>query len=124
VGLIELNADLDIETVTEIFIRINSKGVVLSQADFVMSKIAANETYGGNQLRKAIDYFCHLAVAPEFFPHIRDNDKEFAKSDYFSKMKWLKNENDDLYDPSYNDMLRVAFTSQFSRGRLAELVAY
>ena len=38
VGLIELNADLDIETVTEIFIRINSKGVVLSQADFVMSK--------------------------------------------------------------------------------------
>ena len=68
VGLIELNADLDIETVTEIFIRINSKGVVLSQADFVMSKIAANDSYGGNQLRKAIDYFCHLAVAPEFFP--------------------------------------------------------
>lgn len=42
IGLIELAADLDIETVTEIFIRINSKGVVLSQADFVMSKIAAN----------------------------------------------------------------------------------
>ena len=123
VGLIELNADLDIETVTEIFIRINSKGVVLSQADFVMSKIAANESYGGNELRKAIDYFCHLAVAPEFFPHIRDNDKEFAKTDYFSKMKWLKNENDDLYDPSYRDMLRVAFVSQFSRGRLEELVA-
>jgi len=33
---------------------------VLSQADFAMSKIAANETYGGNVLRKAIDYFCHL----------------------------------------------------------------
>lgn len=123
VGLIELNADLDIETVTEIFIRINSKGVVLSQADFVMSKIAANETYGGNELRKAIDYFCHLAVAPEFFPHIRDNDKQFAKSDYFKKMQWLKDENDDLYDPSYTDMLRVAFISQFSRGRLEELVA-
>ena len=38
-------------------------------------------------------------------------------------MKWLKNENDDLYDPSYVDMLRVAFVSQFSRGRLEELVA-
>ncbi|WP_404308240.1 GmrSD restriction endonuclease domain-containing protein [Neorhodopirellula lusitana] len=123
VGLIELNADLDIETVTEIFIRINSKGVVLSQADFVMSKIAANETFGGNVLRKAIDYFCHLAVAPEFFPHIRDNDAAFAATDYFKQMKWLKNENDDLYDPSYVDMLRVAFTSQFSRGRLEELVA-
>ena len=35
-----------------------------------MSKIAANETYGGNLLRKAIDYFCHLAVAPEFFSRI------------------------------------------------------
>ena len=32
---------LDIEPVTEIFIRINSMGVVLSQADFAMSKIAA-----------------------------------------------------------------------------------
>ncbi|MFZ4526839.1 MAG: hypothetical protein ACOYOE_15310 [Chlorobium sp.] len=53
---------MEIETATEIFIRINSKGVVLSQADFAMSKIVANETYGGNVLRKAIDYFCHLAV--------------------------------------------------------------
>ena len=66
IGLIELNSNLDIETVTEIFIRINSAGVVLSQADFAMSKIAVNETYGENALRKAIDYFCHLAVAPEF----------------------------------------------------------
>lgn len=66
IGLIELNSDLDIETVTEIFIRINSKGVVLSQADFAMSKIAANESFGGNHLRKCIDYFCHLAVAPDF----------------------------------------------------------
>ena len=39
IGLIELAPDLDIETVTEIFIRINSKGVVLSQADFAMSKM-------------------------------------------------------------------------------------
>jgi uncharacterized protein with ParB-like and HNH nuclease domain len=41
IGLIELDADLDIETVTEIFIRINAKGVTLSQADFAISKIAA-----------------------------------------------------------------------------------
>jgi hypothetical protein len=44
VGLIELAEDLDIETVTEIFIRVNSAGAELSQADFAMSKIAANET--------------------------------------------------------------------------------
>lgn len=123
IGLIELSHDLDIETVTEIFIRINSKGVVLSQADFAMSKIASNTDYNGNELRKAIDYFCHLAIAPEFYKHIVDNDKEFAKTDYFQKMQWLKTENEDLYDPDYNDLIRVAFTSQFNRGRLSDLVS-
>ena len=123
IGLIELASDLDIDTVTEIFIRINSKGVVLSQADFAMSKIASNTAYGGNELRKVIDYFCHLAVAPEFHKHIVDNDTEFAKTDFFRQMEWLKIENDDLYDPDYNDLIRVAFTSQFNRGRLADLVS-
>lgn len=123
IGLIELSPDLDIETVTEIFIRINSKGVVLSQADFAMSKIAADTENGGNELRKAIDYFCHLAIAPDFYKHIVDNDKEFAKTDFFQKMQWLKTENEDLYDPDYNDLIRVAFTSQFNRGRLSDLVS-
>ncbi len=123
IGLIELDSDLDIETVTEIFIRINSKGVVLSQADFVMSKIAANETYGGSNLRKTIDYFCHLAIAPDFYQHIVDNEPDFAQTDYFHKMAWLQRENDDLYDPNYNDMLRVALTTEFQRGRLADLVS-
>lgn len=122
IGLIELSHDLDIETVTEIFIRINSKGVVLSQADFAMSKIAANEEFGGNTLRKAVDYFCHLAVAPEFYSVIEENDKEFAATDYFKAMRWLRQENEDLYDPGYSDMLRVAFTSRFNRGKLADLV--
>lgn len=123
IGLIDLAAELDIETVTEIFIRINSQGVVLSQADFAMSKIAANDTYGGQTLRKAIDYFCHLAVAPEFYQFIADNDKEFSSTEFFQKMTWLKNENDDLYDPSYTDMLRVAFTTQFNRGKMSDLVS-
>jgi hypothetical protein len=123
IGIIELAADLDIETVTEIFIRINSKGVVLSQADFAMSKIASNTEYNGNELRKAIDYFCHLAIAPEFYKHIVDNDKEFSKSEFFQRMQWLKTENEDLYDPDYNDLIRVAFTTQFNRGRLSDLVS-
>lgn len=123
IGIIELAADLDIETVTEIFIRINSKGVVLSQADFAMSKIASNSEYKGNELRKAIDYFCHLAIAPEFYKHIVDNDNEFTNSEFFQKMQWLKTENEDLYDPDYNDLIRVAFTTQFNRGRLSDLVS-
>ncbi len=114
---------MDIETVTEIFIRINSKGVVLSQSDFAMSKIATNTEYKGNELRKAIDYFCHLAIAPEFYKHIVDNDKDFAATEFFQKMQWLKTENDDLYDPKYTDLIRVAFTSQFNRGKISDLVS-
>lgn len=123
VGVIDLAEDLDIETVTEIFIRVNSAGTELSQADFAMSKIAVNETYGGNMLRKAIDYFCHLAVAPEFMSRIEKVDKAFAASEFFPQMKWLKDVNDDIYNPTYTDMLRVAFTSEFRRGRLQDLVA-
>lgn len=123
VGIIELSEDLDIDTVTEIFIRVNSAGTELSQADFAMSKIAANEAYGGNVLRKAIDYFCHLAVVPDFNKTIEEKDPTFAQTPYFQKMRWLKDVKDDLYDPSYTDMLRVAFTSQFGRGKLQDLVA-
>ncbi len=122
IGLIELDSELDIDTVTEIFIRVNSEGVPLSQADFAMSKIAVNEEHEGNILRKAIDYFCHLSVAPEFYTTVK-NDAEFTKSEFFTQMSWLKNENDNLYDPSYTDMLRVAFTSEFKRGKLEDLVA-
>jgi len=123
VGVIVLEHSLDIDTVTDIFIRVNSAGTELSQADFAMSKIAVNEAYGGNIMRRAIDYFCHMAVNPEFYQVIEKQDIEFARSEYYSKMRWLKDVNDDIYDPSYTDMLRVAFTSQFGRGKLQDLVS-
>lgn len=123
VGIIDLSDDLDIETVTEIFIRVNSAGTALSQADFAMSKIAVNETHSGNTLRKAIEYFCHVSVAPEFLDKIEKTDAEFAKSDFMRQMKWLRGAKDDIYDPKYTDMLRVAFTSEFRRGKLQDLVA-
>jgi hypothetical protein len=123
VGIIELAEDLDIETVTEIFIRVNSAGARLDQADFAMSKIAANDIYGGNLLRKAIDYFCHCAKSPDHVDRIAKGDTGFAESEFFSAMKWLKKANDDIYDPTYTDMLRVAFTSEFRRGKLQDLVA-
>ena len=121
-GFIELNADLDVETVAEIFVRINSKGVTLNAADFAMSRMAASEQYNGHQLRKCIDYFCHLAIRPEAHSELVQDD-EFANTDYFRAMEWLKDYRDDLYNPTYTDMLRVAFTSEFQRGRLANLVA-
>lgn len=123
IGVIELSHQLDIAQVTEIFIRINSKGVVLSQADFAMSKIASDDRYGGNQIRKIIDYFCHLMKKPEDMDSITANDNDFVTTDDFSKIKWIINEQDDIYVPDYTDVLRVAFTFKFLRGRIADLVS-
>lgn len=123
VGIIELDASLDIDTVTEIFIRINQKGVVLSNADFVMSKIASDEQHGGNKMRKMVDYFCRLLVDKGFIKHIQDNDTAFTQSDYYKEIKWMATGADDLYVPDYIDMLRVAFTFKFSRGKFSDLVA-
>lgn len=123
IGVIELDASLDIETVTDIFIRINSKGTVLSQADFAMSKISSNERYGGDIIRKTVDYFCHLIQRPVDFELIKENDVEFSELEEFDKIKWVANSNEEIYTPLYTDVLRVSFTSQFLRGRLAELVS-
>jgi hypothetical protein len=126
VGIVELDAKLDIEDVTEIFVRINSAGIPLEQADFAMSKIASYEPefdklFGVN-LRKCVDYFAHLAKEPHFFEEIERNDSEFNQTEYLQKIKWLKNENDDLYDPDYKDILRVSFVKEFERGKISDLV--
>lgn len=122
IGIISLAEDLDVETVAEIFIRINSKGVPLSSADFAMSKIA---TYGdrGRNLRKLIDYFCHLSVAPHVYDDIVSNDPEFAATDHMKKIAWLRDDADDIYDPQYGDMIRVASLVGFNRGKASSLVS-
>ena len=122
IGVIELDHSLEIDEVTEIFIRINSKGTALSQSDFVMSKMAADIEHGGNVLRKTVDYFCHLASKPEFYAQMT-HDKDFQSSPYAEKIKWLAKDYDDIYDPDYGDMLRVSFMHQFRRGKLADLVS-
>jgi hypothetical protein len=123
IGVIDLSHELSIDEVTEIFIRINSQGKTLSQSDFAMSKIAADETHGGHTLRKAIDYFCHLAVDPNFYTYIENNDKEFMESEYSHLVRWLKDDKESIYDPDYNDMLRVSFMHRFGRGKLGDLVS-
>ncbi len=123
IGVIELSENLEIDIVTDIFIRINSKGTALSQGDFVMSKIAADENYGGNIMRKAIDYFAHLCVEPSFYDYIKENDLEFANSEYMSKIAWLKEDKETVYDPECDDILRVAFMHMYPRAKLADLVS-
>lgn len=127
IGEIQLSPSLDINVVNEIFVRINASGVNLSNADFAMSRIAVYEREPGDEmgmkLRKFIDYFAHLAVAPDQFKVIAKNDVGFAQTDYFAKISWLKNENDDLYSPTYNDIIRVIGLTQFARGKLGDIVA-
>ncbi len=122
IGIITLDKELTIDEVTEIFIRINSQGAKLNQSDFAMSKIAANIKFGGNILRKAIDYFSHLAVQPEWY-HDMTKDKEFMESKYAPKIKWLKDDRESIFDPNYGDILRVAFMHKFGRGKMKDLVS-
>ena len=122
IGVIELDHALDIDEVTEIFIRINSKGTALGQSDFVMSKMASDSEHGGSIARKTVDYFCHLAAKPEFYHHIK-MDGEFAASKYFSKIEWLAKDSEDIFNPGYGDVLRVSFMHKFHRGKLADLVS-
>jgi hypothetical protein len=123
IGVIELDASLDIDIVTDIFIRINSKGTALSQGDFVMSKIAADEIHGGNTLRKVIDYFAHLCKDGTFYNKIKEKDVAFANSGYLNKLEWLKDDKETVYDPECDDVLRVAFMHRCKRAKLADLVA-
>lgn len=122
IGVITLDKDLTIDEVTEIFIRINSQGAKLNQSDFAMSKIAANVSYGGNLLRKGIDYFSHLAVQPDWYPDMC-KDTEFKASAYFRAMEWLKDDREDIFDPDYGDILRIAFMYKFGRGKMKDLVS-
>jgi hypothetical protein len=122
IGVITLDKDLTIDEVTEIFIRINSQGAKLNQADFAMSKIAANTKYGGGELRKAIDYFSHLAVEPGWYSEM-SKDEDFMKSQFAQKIKWLKDDKEDIYDPGYGDILRVSFMYKFARGKMKDLVS-
>jgi hypothetical protein len=123
IGVIELSEDLDIDVVTDIFIRINSKGTALSQGDFVMSKIAADEEHGGNTLRKVIDYFSHLAVIPSFYDHIAKHDNNFAATPFLDKLKWLRDDTETVYDPECDDVIRVAFMHKLKRAKLSDLVS-
>ena len=122
IGFIELQPDLDLKTVGVIFERVNSAGKPLNQADFAMSKIAVNGDTGSN-LRKLIDYFCHLAKTPEFYDDLKNMNDDFIKTGFLQKISWSQNKNDDLYEPEYSDLLRVAFTSEFNRGKMSDLVS-
>ena len=122
VGVIELSFLLDIDVVSEIFIRINLQGKPLNQEDFVMSKISVNEQYGGDYIRNCIDYFCHLLREPSFYQALQQNETEFFNSEYGKALTWCQNEEQSLYIPSYADVLKVVLISYFGKTRIGDLV--
>ena len=44
-------------------------------------------------------------------------------SGYLSKLEWLKDDKETVYDPECDDVLRVAFMHRCKRAKLADLVA-
>ncbi len=122
VGIIELSFLLDIDVVSEIFIRINLQGKPLNQEDFVMSKISVNEQYDGDRIRNCIDYFCHLLKEPSFLGILNQNESEFMNSDYGMALKWVGENHSLMYVPSYSDMLKVVMIACFGKGKVGDLV--
>ena len=50
-------------------------------------------------------------------------DKDFKDSEYFKAMQWLKDDKEDIFDPNYGDILRIAFMYKFGRGKMKDLVS-
>lgn len=122
VGVIELSFLLDIDVVSEIFIRINLQGKPLNQEDFAMSKISVNEQYDGDLIRNCIDYFCHLIKEPSFMGILNQNEKEFMETKYGRLLSWLEEEEEFLYVPSYSDVLKVVLIAGFGKSKISDLV--
>jgi len=91
---LELAADLDEEQVAEVFVRINSKGVTLNQADFILTLMSVFWEEG----RAELEAFSRLSRTP-------------AKGGVASPFNYF-------IQPGPDQLLRVAIALGFRRGRL------
>lgn len=91
--VIELGATADEEQVAEIFVRINSEGVKLNQADFILTLMSVYWEKGRRQLEE----FARACVDPSVTGPSPKND---------------------FLDPSPDQLLRAAIGLAFRRGRL------
>lgn len=123
IGNIRLSDELSIDAVTNIFNRINSKGITLSSADLAMSRLSANHSHNGNNIRKQIDYFVQLLNDPTLFANIESVDSEFVKSKYFDQIRWIADDRTRIYVPNYSDILHVILAFAYKRGKLTDLVS-
>ncbi|MFW6723041.1 GmrSD restriction endonuclease domain-containing protein [Streptomyces sp. MAR4 CNY-716] len=91
--VIELGASANEEQVAEIFVRINSEGVKLSQADFILTLMSVHWEKG----RRELEAFCRAAV-------------DASATGPSPKNPFL--------EPSPDQLLRVGVGIAFNRGRL------
>ena len=91
--VIELGASADEEQVAEIFVRINSEGVKLNQADFILTLMSVHWEKG----RRALEAFARDAVDPKLAGPSSKNP---------------------FIDPSPDQLLRAGVGLAFRRGRL------
>lgn len=123
IGVINLDKNLPIDQVTDIFNRINQKGTKLSSADFAMSRLSADNVHHGNELRKEIEYFIEIHKDPTLLANIKETDPNFVRTDYFKHIMWAKNENSIIFQPDFSDLLHICLGIGFARGKLAQLVS-
>lgn len=123
IGDIKLGYNLSIGAVTDIFNRINSKGISLSSADLAMSRLSADTVHGGNNLRKQIEYFVQLLNDPNLLENIVKFDSDFANTKEFDQIKWIASEVNPIYKPRYADILHLILATSFKRGKLSDMVS-
>ncbi|QHT65409.1 DUF262 domain-containing protein [Rhodocytophaga rosea] len=90
---LELSANIDEEQVADVFVRINSQGKTLNQADFILTLMSVFWEDG----RKDLEEFCRLCRVPS-----KDSASPFNY----------------LIDPNPDQMLRVSVGLAFRRARL------
>jgi hypothetical protein len=94
---LEIVPDLTEEQVAEIFTRINSKGTVLKQADFILTLLSVFWADGRSQ----IDNFCKLAKK------IPEKDKKESPYNY-------------IFEPTPKDLVRISVGLGFGRGKMKD----
>ena len=95
---LEIVPDLTEEQVAEIFTRINSKGTVLKQADFILTLLSVFWEEG----RKEIDAFCKSCL---FQPDKKDKESPFNY----------------IIEPMPNDIIRSIAGVGFNRGKMKDV---
>jgi len=94
---LEIVPDLTEEQVAEIFTRINSKGTVLKQADFILTLLSVFWPEG----RAQIDNFCKTAKK------IPEKDEKESSYNY-------------IFEPTPKDLVRVSVGLGFNRGKMKD----